>query len=231
MGQKQQEGMRPLQKPQRERLTQPGGSITRQSHPAFGVIGANRVSGGAALFGSGFLHQHYVTISIYRAVEDRSVISTDYTFARGEIIEVALSYAQWATFVSTMNVGHGVPCTIQFEQGKGLIPGIELDVRKREQFEDEVKQRIAKATDFMREALAEAKTVKQRKAIEFAIGQLNSGLPWVAQMFDEHMEETTEKAKIEIASWAEQALIRTGLRALGVEDPPLLLQEEGSDAE
>lgn len=81
----------------------------REYHPAYAMIGAARVTtmtagGGARLFGSDFRHQAYVTVTIRTASLSRTA-QAEYIHGETELIEVALSEAQWATFVSSMNVG------------------------------------------------------------------------------------------------------------------------------
>lgn len=197
----------------------------RENHPAYAMIGASRVSStpGATLFGSDFRHQHFVTISVYEADLTRGLAS-DSVFAGKQIIEVALSEAQWATFVSTMNVGHGVPCTLERERG-ALVPGIIQDTNRRDQFNAEIRQDLDESIAFMEEALAQAKTKAQREPIERAISRLRSGLPWVAKQFDEHAEKTVERAKIEVAAYVTQTIQRAGLEALGA--PPILELTDG----
>jgi hypothetical protein len=82
-----------------------------EKHPAYAQIGASRVSGGTYLYGSNFAHQHYVTISITKSELNRS-LSRDWASGGEEYIEVALSEAQWASFVSTLNSGTGIQCTL-----------------------------------------------------------------------------------------------------------------------
>jgi hypothetical protein len=96
------------------------------THPAYAQISASNVSGGAYLYGSDFKHHNYVVIRIKRSEMSRN-LSNDWPFAREELIEVAVSESQWATFVSSMNRGEGVQCTLQSVQGKSVpqIPAIE----------------------------------------------------------------------------------------------------------
>lgn len=94
------------------------------THPAFAQISASRVSGGTYLYGSDFQHHNYVTISIKLSEShQRKGSGRDWAFGREEILEVALSEAQWATFVSTMNVGDGVQCTLSRKNGS-FVPGL-----------------------------------------------------------------------------------------------------------
>jgi len=91
-----------------------------EQHPAYAQIGANRVSGGAYLYGSDFKHQHYITIQIHDSELHRQ-LSGDRAHSKRRLIEIAMSEAQWATFVSSLNQGGGVQCTLEFTPEGGRI--------------------------------------------------------------------------------------------------------------
>ena len=203
-----------------------------EEHPAYGMIGASRVSSspGEYLFGSDFQHQHYVTVSIYGATLHRS-LSRDWVSAGDQMIEVALSEAQWASFVSSMNVGHGVSCTVQRKQGIGILPGIEAITDRRDQINAEVMDKMNDALATLTELRDAAPNKKLRAMAEQAMQQLKSNIPFVADQFDEHVEKTVEKAKIEVNAYVTQAVNRAGLAALGGAQTPFLLttDEEADD--
>ena len=92
---------------------------SRFDHPAFAQIAAHRFTCTPAmpLYGSDFGHHHAVSITIRRSQLNRN-LSHDWHFGREELIEVHLSEAQWASFVSSMNSGDGVPCTINHLERK-----------------------------------------------------------------------------------------------------------------
>lgn len=220
--------MKNIEKPVRtEGGTIPGQTYT-ETHPSYALIGAARVSStpGHTLFGSDFRHQNFILISVKKAVLNRGLAS-DYHFGREEYIEVALSEAQWATFVSTLNVGEGVPCTLERLAGQ-RIPAIEPIDDRRTQFNEEIAQDLNESIALMEEALAQAKTKAQREPIERAISRLRSGLPFVAGQFDEHAEKTLEKVKIEAEAYLTRAIMRAGLDALGA--PPMLELAESTEA-
>ena len=200
----------------------------QEEHPAYAMIGASRVSAtpGAELFGSDFLHGNYVTISVKRARLDRG-LSSDWHHGHGtDLIEVAVSEAQWATFVSAMNVGDGVPCTLRYIEGQS-VPGIERDQGgRREQLNDEVRQTLADALTALEALRDDAPSKKYREKVESAIQQIKSNLPYVARQFDKHAENTVEKAKMEVNAYVTQTLQRAGMTAIGRAAPILLTTDE-----
>lgn len=203
----------------------PGHEETIERHPSYALIGASRVTGQTFLYGTDFEHAHYVTISIRKSELHRR-LSQDWHFGREEYIEVALSEAQWATFVSSMNVGQGVPCTLN-HLGNKSIPQIPRKADRQEQFKSEIGQA---AEEGLKRLEALEKTVEGLKISQKAKDEIlsktrmvaatfTSNMPFIAKSFDEHMEETVEKAKIEVNAYVQSALVRTGLAALGGESP------------
>ena len=104
-----------------------------ESHPAYAMIGASRWTGGKSVFhGSDFRHSSGISVTICRAVQVRS-LSRDWHHAREELIRVDMSESQWAAFISTLNVGDGVPCTLRRIQGEQM-PLIPLPEDRKETF-------------------------------------------------------------------------------------------------
>jgi gas vesicle protein len=204
----------------------------RHTHPAFAQIGANRVSGGATLYGSDFNHQNYISIRIAKSSLRRS-LSNDWLVADlNPYIEVDLSEAQWATFVSSLNVGQGVACTLRYRNGEGVarLPNPES---RKDQFTKEARETCAESIDrindlcAMIEATGLSKKAKEelQKQAQRAASSMTSSLPFVMDQFGEHMEQTTEKAKIEINAYATSAVMRAGIAALGDQTDSLPLIE------
>jgi hypothetical protein len=190
-------------------------------HPAYAQISASRRSGGAVLYGSDFQHQNYVAVTI-RGSELHRNLSNDNAYAKSlPYIEVAMSEAQWAEFVSSMNIGFGVQCTLQYRDGKE-IPGIPHIANQRETFKEEAAQRADHALKTLAElrekidALGISEKAKKslRGHVNSAEAQLTSSMPFVLEQFAEHMERTVQKAKIEINAYTTHAVMRAGIAAL-----------------
>lgn len=195
-------------------------SGTRTTHPAFAMIGVSRVSGRSNLFASDFSHNAFMTITIKRAEHHRS-LSNDWFFGKEQLISIALSESQWATFVSSANVGDGVPCTLEFAGGE-VIPGLPDPPKRVHQFAAEVKERAAASIadlDALRAeieslGLSKVKTAALLEKVRNARSTFTSSLPFIADQFDEHMEGTVEKAKAEIHGYMTGAIMRSGIESL-----------------
>lgn len=114
-----------------------------------------------------------------------------------------LSEAQWATFVSAMNVGEGVPCTINHVMGE---PAPSIPHRTQDEaFKNEVHVKLKRSTATLQglpervqshaSGLSGAKAADLTGPIKSVIQELQLNLPFVADCFDEHFEEKIEKSK------------------------------------
>lgn len=201
-----------------------------ESHPAYAIIGASRVtSTGTSLFGSDFKHHGYVSITVKRATLHRG-LSSDRTFGREQLIEVKLSEAQWASFVSTMNVGDGVKATLGYVTGEGHVPQIVPITNRREQAHGEMSDALSEAREAIVALRDAAPSKKLREQAEAALRKIDSSVPFVANRFAEFTETTIEHAKIEVDAWMTSAIQRAGLQALGAPiAPPIELAEPDVD--
>jgi hypothetical protein len=197
-----------------------------ETHPAYAMIGASRVSGGPGrLFASEFNHQHYVTISICAAELHRN-LSRDWHFGRNEYIEVSLSEAQWASFVSSMNVGSGVPCTLNRRNGE-MVPQIKGQAKTKTMFKQELGETLKTVTDSLgalEKQINESKLSGKAKdellaSLRRAMMNLAPNLSFVADQFSEHIETTLEHAKIEVGAYVQAVISRTGIEALRGQSP------------
>lgn len=202
------------------------------THPAFGQLRASRQQGGnLALYGSDFRHDTTIAISISRSILNRD-LSRDWHHAGEELIEVVLSEAQWATFVSSLNCGTGVPCTIRHVDRESM-PDIPLR-NERDVVSEELDARVKRVTEHLNAAIAdvEANLVGLSKAKRDAImariikaqREVSDSMPFAAKSFSEHVEKTVEKAKIEVEAYMHGHIVRAGLAALGAQ-PPISIGE------
>lgn len=209
---------------------------TKTTHPSFAQISVSRCSGGnTALYGSDFIHHNYVMLTISESELHRN-LSNDWHFPRRQIIEVALSEAQWATLVSSFGQGSGVPCTLQWLQGIGPIPRLPSPKSRSDQFSAEMKKDMEdtfKHLDELSEEIKANTTGLSKKKQDALLSKvrgiytkLTSSLPFVADQFSEHMETEVERAKVEIHGYATNLFQRAGIDALALAAPVTLELED-----
>lgn len=199
----------------------PDGEETRTTHPAFGGIVAHRVSGYRSLYGSDFKHQHFMRVSIKRSEHVRSLSHDRYYGDLRSLIEVDMTEAQWAEFISAPNIGTGVPCTIDNFNGEWMPllpdPGDKREVftnEARKYLDDGMKEladlkRMLATTPGISKTALRAITSK----IESAERDLGPSIDFVAKSFDKHVEKTISKAKQEIHGHMLRQITRAGADA------------------
>lgn len=197
-----------------------------ESHPSYGLIGASRVSGNAALFQSDIKHQHYVIIRINTAERARD-LHRDWPVAAHMVTEIAMSQAQWAEFVSSMNQGDGVPCTFIYK------PAGDFELERVEQppfnsrlalHTKEVRDTAKRSTkdiedayETVAKAFADGAGRKEmREALSWLgtkIGHFPSNAEFATKSLNEHVEQTVAKAKADIEAHVLKTAHALGLTA------------------
>lgn len=191
------------------------------SHPAFGQISCSRVTGGNNyLYGSDFAHHNTVRISI-----TGSVVVRDHGIERAhngrELIEIEMSESQWASMVSSLNMGSGTMCTLRRVAGEKM-PHLPPPEDKQEIFAKSMDETLAKAKEHAKELriMLEQSGLPKKKVDEMLrkLGQVDmnigSNVEYVGKVFGEHMETTVSKAKTEVEAYVTGTIARAGLKAL-----------------
>jgi hypothetical protein len=156
-------------------------------------------------------------------------LNRDWHYERGHFIEVAMTEAQYAAFVGSPNRS-GVPCTIQRREGS-MVPGIP----RRDTthiYSDEVTSKMRDMLTNLRAQREEilAATSKLSKvaqqqvvgSLSKAIQEIESNLPFVVESFNEHVETSIEKAKVEVEAYVTNTIMRAGLGALSERQQSLI---------
>lgn len=203
----------------------------RVRHPSFGMIGITRTYGNGRrrLFGS-VMDQHDCSMFIRIYPGERvHALSVDRYIATTltPIIEVELSPAQFAEFLTTHNVGMGVPCTVRSLNGK-QVEGVPDDdaverERIRDGFKDDMKQLADKMRDIVNRAnaildgsgtLTKDKRNELKGYIHKIVQHVESNIPFVLDQFERATDRVTSAAKAEADAFLTNVLHRAGLDAL-----------------
>ena len=205
--------------------------IHTPKHESFAVIrGSRRNSRGTSLFGSGIQHNQTITITICNATHTRS-LNNDSIYGGKEIIEVELSENQFAQFITSMNNGGGIPCTIRHMNGKRMSDPPFLT--KQEMFEGEFQNDMDNYTLDLEKTWNDVEAVLSKpsigkgdkeliaKGVQKLISMINSNLPFVRKQFREQMDDVVNDAKVQIEAFAENVIRTKGLEALAKDNPDL----------
>lgn len=192
-------------------------------HPAYGMVGMYTVSGGGALHASDINHQHRVRIVIKRGRHERD-LNTDWYHAFGRsLVEIEMSHAQFAEFITSTGKGGGVPCTISEIDGD-MMPGIEpveskVDMLRRE-IEAAANKRMSAIQEGVRRLgdlieggkIGKTELRALHKNLADQANYLPNHMGFIVEMGQEAMERLVNHAKIEI-----EATVAGHVRALGLE--------------
>lgn len=220
-----------------------GGERMCEEHESFGMLQFGRVSGRTHLYGSHLeSHQHYIMMRVHRGRVEHD-LSRDWYYARGlPIVEVALSAAQFAEAITTMNMGSGVPCTIESVEGvmyEDVPDSVTAEnVKVREGF----KRDIARTVRGVRElyetidklvetgsSVSKGRAREMRDAVRKYLNRIDRDAGFVVDSFQESAENVVSQSKAEIESMLTLALHRAGmdhLRGLSTEDARRVLAGE-----
>ena len=202
------------------------------SHRAYGQIVFARTTGvNRYLYGSDFNHSNTICISISRSSLSRNH-GIDHSFSREELIEVELSESQWASMVSSLNMGSGTLCTIRHVDGQ-YMPTLPPPEEKQEIFKKSLSDTLETSLRYAKElrAMLEGSGMSKKK-IDEMLSKLNqvemnidSNVDYVGKVFGEHMERTVSKAKVEVEAYVTGTINRAGLAALRGSDTVISLDK------
>ena len=191
-------------------------------HPAYGMINLHRTTGGdQTLYGSDFKHDSSIRITLCASKMERSD-NRNWFYAGKRKFEIAMSESQWGAFLSSMNQGSGVPCTIrQDEQGRPPECPYSPEVLDfKQELDTEVENIVALMDEAMAmgDELGKGKTIKKKDFKDLlaqlweAQRTLYDRLPSVKQSYEEAMSKTTQAAAREI-----EAKLQMLIQAVGTE--------------
>lgn len=203
----------------------------RETHPTYGMIGASRWSAGGRglrLFGTHLPgHASGVTIRIHEAAVEFDLGRERVTSAGGRLLaEVTLSPVQWAEFITSMNVGDGVPCTVRYVAGdagfRGEVPRADSEPeRVRTEFAarlrgraDEVAEVRARVAEKLRGRVSAAVAKEVDGALAGVEQDLRSNAPWYVQQFTEATDRVSASVKAEVDAFLTGVAQRLGAKSL-----------------
>lgn len=206
----------------------------KQSHPAYALVQFNRVtsSHGEVLFGSSIKPHSYIELVI-REAEVTHELAKDWYFGTKEVVKIKLSPAQFAELLTTMNVGSGVPCTIDHINGERPPRLTEIDVNKEtnkiiDTIEKQAQEVVKPMHDFSNRIneLRESGKISKKTAEEisghfFKMEQeLRANLPFYLEQVNKTAEKVLVSKKAELDSFVTGMVTKLGMEKL--EDLKLL---------
>lgn len=190
----------------------------RETHPSYGMLQFSRTTGGkTSLFGSSIKHRDTIKMYLRHGDVTRD-LNNDWFFGGDKIVEVEMSYSQFAECITSMNMGSGVPVTIRYIEGQGRIEDCPF-INKKEQFENEFKEYLNKTNEKANSLIDEiGKLFEDKKSIgkkdredilkklNMLYSAINSNTEFIYNQFNEQMDKTTLEAKGEIEAFMQNKI-------------------------
>ena len=231
--------------------------MTEKKHPSYGMIKFSRSSrggDGTALFGSSIKHNNTIHMTVCQGREERNGNEDDffsYERTKDVLIDVEMSYTQFAEAITSLNIGSGVPVTVRKLNGEEMPESPFTD--KKKQMKQEYRQATGEMVTKLREKqtvlekLLEEKKVLNKSDKELILSTvsevrrlLQSELPFINELFQKQLDKTVLEAKGEFESFVENKMnelarqsiaenLKTGSHVLGIEteEDPVMEQENG----
>lgn len=185
-------------------------------HTSFGMVSISRVNGGdGRFFGTDMQPNVFIQVDVSQnAVMEYDEIMGCKARASGkrrdEVVSFRMTSTQFAELITTLNLGMGVPCTIERVGGTD-IPQYEDSLQSSINYEAEKLERMLKSyrTEFVKaykeiEALMTSLPKSKKTEINHILERLSTRVclntPFHLRCFEEAVEKTVSNAKTEIAN-------------------------------
>lgn len=208
----------------------------KETHPSYGMLGFYRQSGGSRhLFGSSVEnHRDTICLRLKRGAVRRD-LNQDWYYGGEELFEVRMSYNQFATLITAMNVGDGVPVTITRLDGERVEDPPFTD--KAEQHLEEFRHHLDKTNEETRNLInmvmakfheKKAFTKKEQEEILSTLNHIAMNIGCNADFhlsqFQEQMDKTVTEAKGEVEAFVQNKMLALAQMTV-VEEGPQVLTE------
>ncbi len=206
----------------------------KEEHESFGLLEISRqtCSPNINLFGSSVTHSNLISLTIKRAERIRS-LHRDRYFGKESIITVIMSDVQFAEAITSMNMGNGVPVTLQHIGSQSIESCPEIN--RKQQIDIEFAKDVKNISDLTKNAAKEVgiilkgsgvlkKEDRQRLADLVYHIQMNveQNLPFLQKSFTKQVDKTIVEAKGECEAFVVNAIHKLGVEALQDKHPVLI---------
>jgi hypothetical protein len=210
-----------------------------ETHPSFGTMGFFRTQSsgrGPRLFQSHTDNSTFIHLVIKHA-EVCHDLGRDWVHGNKTIVDVAISAAQFAELLTTMNIGEGIPCTITQLGGDSIPPPPAKETvaaKVRNAFRKEVQDAMEGLEDKRKEiqemlskpSLNKADRELLSRKMNELVNLFSSHAPFMFDSFEEAVEKTVVGAKAEVDAFLTTAIHQAGLDHLRSQAPSLSMIDE-----
>jgi len=203
---------------------------TVDKHESYGMIAFSRVTSTppANFFGSSVRSGHYIMLRVKRASRRRGLNQYWY-YGDEELIELRLSPNQFAELLTTMNVGDGVPCTLERVAMERMDDCPAVD--QRQTYQDEFKEDMRKVAENAHKLeheiidmffdnstrITQKMKVEIKSKLRALVSYIDDRAPFVQSQFNEAMDKTVVEAKSEVEAFINNKIHSLGINAFNEE--------------
>jgi hypothetical protein len=193
-------------------------------HPSFAQISFSRVSGNSNFYGSELQQQHYVSMEIHESSVRRE-LSKDWYYADKRVLRLRMSAGQFSELITNMNHGMGIPCTLEYADGK-LIEQLPQQESRKEFVHRKFNDRMEEFAKTIREKKDQAKEIVKKKTLskddiknlsfylDYLTQEISGNIPFFAKCFQETVDEVVFEAKLEVENAIQHKISVLGLTEL-----------------
>lgn len=198
------------------------------THPSFGMLRFSRIHGKSGyLFGTEIQSDNYIQLELSLGEMQRD-LSNDWFYDRESMFRIKMSPNQFSELITTLNVGAGVPVTIQDVLGNEVEQCTNVESKKtytHTQFRQRMAEFIVEINNKSKEAerIIDKKTLSKddretlKRFYQRMAQEVKSNIPFFAECFQEVMDKIVLDAKSEIDSALLHSVISAGIEALGID--------------
>lgn len=206
-------------------------------HESFGQISFHRVTGRRNFYGSELVQEHYIMMEIHSSELNRDLTCERYYQTGFPLLRLRMSSGQFSELITSLNQGSGVPCTLEYINGKKVADIPVIESRKEfvhRKFED----RMSDFADRIKKTKQETKEIVKKKTLskedvrvlsnnlDWLVAEIESNIPFFGKCFQETMDEMIFEAKLEVENAIQHKISVLGLNALYEQNKLLNTNEE-----
>lgn len=207
-----------------------------EKHDSWGMVGIyHQHHCGKELFGSDVTNYNTICLKIKTAQCSRD-LGRDWIMGDRTLIEINLSANQFADLLTNANIGDGVPCTIEYMAGKGMIeykpqkPKLEIIEEERDELAESTVNDLKSSIAMVEELIANKKISQStgKELLSKVKGAYSSLMGGSKEFFKKQAKQEVNdmvvEAKRQVQSYVDNKIYSTGLKMLqdGFVSPQLI---------
>lgn len=207
-----------------------------EKHDSWGMVGIyHQQHNGRELFGSDVTNYNTICLKIKTAQCARD-LGRDWIMGDKTIVEITLSANQFADLLTNANIGDGVPCTIEYVTGKGMIeyksqkPKLEIIEEERDELAEKTVIDLASSIEMVKELIANKKLSKSAgeellsKMSDAYSSLVGGSKEFFKKQAKQEVNDMVTEAKRQVQSYVDNKIYSTGLQMLqdGFMSPQLI---------